>query len=213
MSDVIVVCDTENVEIGLPCITYSLRGIVELKVEVQSATTPVHSGMAGGMLADAAIALNVILARLYWRQQARLPVPGFYDKVRKLTAAEKRAIPQARPATRRSGAATSASSTASTWACENKHPSERATWRKPSVTVIAQEASSIKREIEPGAAVGRAIVSCRIVPDQEPEEVFEQLKAVLTKDPPWGVKVTVKPTAPMKWWMTDPTGPGLRPRP
>src|SRR6266571_4012604 len=27
MSDVIVVCDTENVEVGLPCITYSLRGI------------------------------------------------------------------------------------------------------------------------------------------------------------------------------------------
>ena len=37
----------------------------------------------------------------------------------------------------------------------------------------------------------RAIVSCRIVPDQRPDEVFEQLKAVLTKDPPWGVKVTV----------------------
>ena len=27
-SDVIVVCDTENIEVGLPCITYSLRGIV-----------------------------------------------------------------------------------------------------------------------------------------------------------------------------------------
>ena len=35
-------------------------------VEVQSATMPVHSGMAGGLLADAALALNVILARLYW---------------------------------------------------------------------------------------------------------------------------------------------------
>ena len=28
MSDVIVVCDTENIETGLPCLTYSLRGIV-----------------------------------------------------------------------------------------------------------------------------------------------------------------------------------------
>ena len=28
MSDVIVVCDTENIEVGLPSITYSLRGIV-----------------------------------------------------------------------------------------------------------------------------------------------------------------------------------------
>src|SRR5207302_3266214 len=55
-SDVIVVCDTENIQPGLPCITYALRGIVAAVVEVQSAKMPVHSGMAGGALADAAIA-------------------------------------------------------------------------------------------------------------------------------------------------------------
>ena len=56
--DVIVVCDTENIEVGLPCITYSLRGIVQCMVEVTSAKMPVHSGMAGGALPDAALALN-----------------------------------------------------------------------------------------------------------------------------------------------------------
>src|SRR5947209_14905720 len=65
-SDVIVVCDTENVEVGLPSITYSLRGIVALLVEVTSANIPVHSGMAGGALPDAALALNKVLAKLYW---------------------------------------------------------------------------------------------------------------------------------------------------
>src|SRR5205085_11341337 len=55
-SDVIVVFDTENIEVGLPCVTYSLRGIVAVMVEVQSAKLPVHSGMAGGALADAALA-------------------------------------------------------------------------------------------------------------------------------------------------------------
>lgn len=85
MSDVIVVCDTENVKTGVPCITSSLRGIVAALVEVRSATTPVHSGMAGGMLADAAMALNVILARLY-AKNGKIPMPGFYDKVRKLTS-------------------------------------------------------------------------------------------------------------------------------
>ena len=66
-SDVIVVCDTENVETGWPSITYSLRGIVAATVEVRAAELPVHSGVAGGALADAAVALNVILSRLYWK--------------------------------------------------------------------------------------------------------------------------------------------------
>src|SRR5258708_31262205 len=88
-SDVIVVCDTGNLETGLPCITYSLRGIVALTVEVESAKGPVHSGMAGGALADSALALNVVLSRLYWKN-GKLPVPGMYDGVRKVTPAERR---------------------------------------------------------------------------------------------------------------------------
>src|SRR5438876_578605 len=90
-SDVIVVCDTENLEVGLPSITYALRGIVGVLVEVQSAKMPVHSGMAGGALADAALALNVILSRLYWKRD-KLPIPHFYDSVRPLTAKERRAF-------------------------------------------------------------------------------------------------------------------------
>src|SRR5947209_4483098 len=87
-SDVLVVCDTENIEAGLPSITYSLRGIVALLVEVPSAKLPVHSGMAGGALADAAVALNVILSQLYWNN-GPLPVPHLYDRVRRLTPRER----------------------------------------------------------------------------------------------------------------------------
>jgi acetylornithine deacetylase/succinyl-diaminopimelate desuccinylase-like protein len=208
MSDVIVVCDTENVEIGLPCVTYALRGIVELHVEVRTAASPVHSGMAGGVLADAAIALNVILSRLYWGHK-KLPIPGIYDKVRKMTGAEKRA-------------AKKVGGDEAKWrsdqgvldgvelALENKVSPNEATWRKPSITVIVQEASSLRNKSNQVLPTAQAYVSCRIVPDQEPEEVYEQIKAVLVKDPPWGVKVEVKPTAKMKWWMTEPTGPAFK---
>jgi len=67
------------------------------------------------------------------------------------------------------------------------------TWRLPSVTVIAQEASSLKGKSNQVLPKASAIVSCRIVPDQDPEEVSRQLQEFLTKDPPWGVKVTVTP--------------------
>src|SRR5204863_6231301 len=90
-SDVIVVCDTENIEVGTPSITYSLRGVVAALVEVQSGTMPVHSGMAGGALADAAIALNVILSRLYWKN-GPLPIPGFSDRVRPMNELERKSM-------------------------------------------------------------------------------------------------------------------------
>lgn len=207
MSDVIVVCDTGNVEVGQPCITYSLRGIVALQIDVQCATKPVHSGTAGGMLADAAIALNVILSRLYWNHK-KLPVPGLNDKVRKLTPAEKRAFRKLVPDDAKLRADNGVLEGVEL-ALEAKTNAHEATWRKPSITVIAQEASTIKGASNQVLPSARAIVSCRIVPDQEPEEVYEQLKAVLTKDPPWGVKVSVKPAGSVKWWMTDPTGPAF----
>ena len=43
------------------------------------------SKLVSGALADSAIALNVILARLYWKN-GPLPIPGFYDRVRPMNA-------------------------------------------------------------------------------------------------------------------------------
>lgn len=206
-SDVIVVCDTENIEVGLPCITYSLRGIVGVKVEVQSATIPVHSGMAGGAVADAALALNVILSRLFWNN-GPLPIPGFSERVRRLTDAEKqafRSLPFDEAKLRRElGVPDGVRLTVETGCSVYEQ-----TWRKPAVTVIAQEASSIKSASNQVLPKASAIVSCRIVPDQDPDEVLKALTKFLTEDPPWGVNVTVEPAGVCKWWMTDPNGPAF----
>jgi acetylornithine deacetylase/succinyl-diaminopimelate desuccinylase-like protein len=206
-SDVIVVCDSENVDTGLPSITYSLRGIVAALVEVRSAAMPVHSGMVGGALADAALALNVVLSRLYWKN-GPLPVPGIYDRVRKLTDAERKAM-AAIPINENKLRKEFGVLPSVRFATETGSTIYEQTWRKPAVTIIAQEASSIANASNQVLPKATAIVSCRIVPDQDPDEVFQQLKAVLTADPPWGVEVSVKPEGTVKWWMTDPRGPAF----
>ena len=207
-SDVIVVTDTENLETGLPSITYSLRGIVALRVEVEALKRPVHSGMGGGLLPDAAIALSALVGRLAWDGR-KLPIKGFYEAVRPLTPRERsalKALPLDEEKLRRDMALLPGIDFA---VIKGVNPYEQ-TWRWPAVTVIAQEASSIanaSNQVLPRAA---AIVSCRIVPDQKPEEVSRQLAEFLTKDPPWGVKVKVTPHGkPVSWWMTDPAGPAF----
>ncbi|MER3417118.1 MAG: dipeptidase [Gemmataceae bacterium] len=208
-ADCVVVTDTENLQSGLPSLTYSLRGIVAALVEVEALERPVHSGMGGGLLPDAALALDVILARLYW-DNGRIPSAAFYKRVRRVSASEKKMFARL-PRNDRRLRSEFGLLPGVRWAnMKNVSPYEQ-TWRWPAVTVIAQEASSLRsasNQVLPKAA---AIVSVRIVPDQRPAEVFAALKSLLTQDPPWGVKVRVTPYGPpVCWWMTDPQGPAFQ---
>ncbi|VTS05927.1 M20/M25/M40 family metallo-hydrolase [Tuwongella immobilis] len=207
-SDVIVVCDTENIEVGIPSLTYSLRGVTTLQVDVETATLPVHSGMGGGAIADAALALNVVLSRLYWNH-GEIPVPGFYDSVRVPTEAERatfRKLPLNDAAWRHDLGVLPGVEFANE---TGVHLYEQ-TWRRPAVTIIAQEASNLRGASNQVLPKASALISCRMVPDQDPEAVIAQLSKYLTENPPWGAKVTVKPASnSVKWWMTDPNGPAF----
>ena len=63
-ADFIVLTDTANLDAGIPSLTYMLRGIVTVDIEVQSLDHPLHSGMWGGPIPDPVQALTSILGRL-----------------------------------------------------------------------------------------------------------------------------------------------------
>jgi len=207
-ADIIVVCDTENIRVGLPSITYSLRGIVTLLVEVKSALIPVHSGMAGGAFADSALALAKVLSRLCW-EDGPIPIQGFYDSVKPLTDSERKVIeslPVDSDALRKSLGVPDHVK----FALQKGKSIYEQTWRHPAVTVIAIEASNIKGASNQVLPTASALVSCRIVPDQDPKHVEELLRKVLSADSPWGVEVKVNTHgSSVDWWMTDPTGPAF----
>ena len=207
-ADIIIVCDTENIRVGLPSITYSLRGIVTLLVEVKSALIPVHSGMAGGAFADSALALSKVLSRLCW-EDGPIPIQGFYDSVKPLTDSERKVIeslPVDSDALRKSLGVPDHVK----FALQKGKSIYEQTWRHPAVTVIAIEASNIKGASNQVLPTASALVSCRIVPDQDPKHVEELLRKALSADAPWGVEVKVTAHgSSVDWWMTDPTGPAF----
>ena len=207
-ADIIVVCDTENIRVGLPSITYSLRGIVTLLVEVKSALIPVHSGMAGGAFADSVLALTKVLSRLCW-EDGPIPIQGFYDSVKPLTDSERTVIeslPVDSDALRKSLGVPDHVK----FALQKGKSIYEQTWRHPAVTVIAIEASNIKGASNQVLPTASALVSCRIVPDQDPKHVEELLRKALSADAPWGVEVKVTAHgSSVDWWMTDPTGPAF----
>ncbi len=87
-ADVVLISDTSLISLDCPSITVGLRGLSYMEVEVESANRDLHSGVYGGAVANPINVLSRMIASLH-DEQGRVTIPGFYDKVRELTGAER----------------------------------------------------------------------------------------------------------------------------
>lgn len=203
LADVVLIADSENFDSGVPSLTASLRGIVTVNVEVRSLASSVHSGTWGGPLPDPVLALSKILAALV--DVKGLPaVPGLLDKVRVLSTREKadlERLPFSEPLYRKqSGLLNGVNIVGGEGSVYEKM------WLRPSIAVNAIEASSRKQAANIINDTAWARVGVRIVPDMDPAETLDLLKAHLLKQAPWGVEVKFAPETPSRWWRTETSG-------
>jgi len=87
-ADAVVLSDMRLLAPNRPAITYSLRGALSLELEVRGQKTDLHSGNFGGAVHNPLQALCEMIARLH-DAGGRIAIPGFYERVRNLSAAER----------------------------------------------------------------------------------------------------------------------------
>jgi acetylornithine deacetylase/succinyl-diaminopimelate desuccinylase-like protein len=78
--DVVAISDTGMISPGMGTMTYGLRGIACCEVIIKGAAVDLHSGIFGGIVANAATLLARIAGSLH-DKSGRIQIPGFYDDV------------------------------------------------------------------------------------------------------------------------------------
>ena len=206
-ADVLVLSDTANFATGLPSITTSLRGMVIVDVLVRALDHPIHSGMWGGPVPDAATALSRILARLF-DDEGRVAIPGFDDDV-PAPAAGQRARLEALPiddAAFRADVGLVPSAELIGGGGTNLY--ERI-WYRPAVSLVGLEGMPLAEAANNLLADAAARVGVRLAPGQDPAAMRERVTALLEADPPWGVEVELRVETEAAGWAVEPEGPAF----
>jgi len=188
-ADVAVISDTPIFAKGVPSLCTGLRGLAHLEIEVTGPSLDLHSGFFGGAVANPVDELARILASLHDPVTKRVTIPGFYDKVREPTRAEREQIAQLpydeRSLLREAGGAPA------TVGEEGWSPLERM-WLRPTLEINGiwgGYSGPGSKTIIPARAGAK--ISCRLVPDQDPDEITRLVAQALTDAVPGTVRVRI----------------------
>jgi len=167
-----------------PTIVTGLRGLAYFELRVFGPDKDLHSGMFGGTIHNPAQALTELIAGMH-DKNGKITLPGFYDKVRKLSKKEReefRRLPgKDKDLIKMTGVP-------ALWGEPQFIPAER-TGARPTLEVnglLSGFTGQGSKTVLPAWAMAK--ISCRLVPDQDPEETEKQMRAYLKKNAPKTIK-------------------------
>jgi acetylornithine deacetylase/succinyl-diaminopimelate desuccinylase-like protein len=175
-SDVIVVADSGNWSTTVPAITTTLRGLVSIEIEVRTLDHAVHSGMYGGAVPDAMLALVKILDSM-WDENGSVSILG-------LKSSEMSDLEYSEGQLREDSGLLP-----STKALGEGSILPRI-WTKPALTLIGLDYPSVAHSSNTLIPSLRAKLSLRIAPGEDPERALEALKGHVLAHNTFGAEVT-----------------------
>jgi acetylornithine deacetylase/succinyl-diaminopimelate desuccinylase-like protein len=158
-----------------------LRGLVDCVVEVRTLEGAVHSGMFGGPVPDAIMALARVISSLH-NDDGSIAVRGLVEAPSGgLVVTDNEIRKQA--------------STVDGLSLIGEGSITERLWYKPAISVLAIDAPPIGEAINQLVPAARAKISMRIAPGQDPHAALDALVHHLQDAVPWGAEITVTPGA------------------
>lgn len=188
-ADLVLISDTSMLANDVPSITVGLRGLSYLQVEVTGPNRDLHSGVYGGAVANPINVLCAMIASLHDAEK-RITIPGFYDDVIEVSAAERAEMAKAPFDEKEYMADLDMNAVQGE---EGYLTMERCTIR-PTLDINGIWGGYIgegAKTVLPSKAYAK--LSCRLVPGQNPDKVTAMVMQHLQAIAPASVKVKVEP--------------------
>ncbi len=188
-ADVVISADGAMWRIDEPSLTVANRGLAGLELTVRGPAKDLHSGRHGGGVANPLHAMARLIASLH-QPDGRVAVAGFYDRVRELPPAERAEIARL-PFDE---AAYLAEVGAAAAVGEPGYSTLERQWTRPTLEVNGlwggYQGPGMKTVI-PSEALAK--ITCRLVPNQDPDEVVALVTRHLERHVPPGTTVAIRP--------------------
>ena len=188
-ADVVLSADGAMWRVNEPSLTVASRGLASLDVTLTSAAKDLHSGRHGGSVANPLHAMARLIASLH-DDDGRVAVAGFYDDVRELSADERAAI-AALPFD--DGAYLEQVGAPAAFGEPGYSTLERQ-WTRPTLEVNGMWGGYQgpgRKTVIPSEA--HAKITCRLVPDQDPDAIVALVRRHLESHVPPGTRLVVSP--------------------
>lgn len=179
-ADAVVNCDGTISGPNLPSITYALRGLAYFELEVRGPRQDLHSGIFGGSIANPAQVLCELIAGMH-DADGRVTLPGFYDKVRPLDEAERAALARL-PTTNDQWKAMTGSPALYG---EKGYTTLERVGARPTLEVngiVGGFTGEGAKTVLPAKALAK--ISMRLVADQDPAAIYNQLRSYVEAHAP-----------------------------
>jgi acetylornithine deacetylase/succinyl-diaminopimelate desuccinylase-like protein len=172
-----------------PAVIYGLRGLAYFELRVFGPDHDLHSGSYGGIVHNPAQALCELITGMH-DERGMVTLPGFYDSVYKLDENERAELARL-PITEE--LYIKETGVPQLWGEKDYSPVERLGAR-PTLEInglLSGFTNHGAKTIIPSHAMAK--ISCRLVPDQKPEEVHQQLREYLEKKAPKTIRWELTP--------------------